>query len=341
MEFGELTTVMDTNDIIMELEIDLQDRRHIIFATKFDIWIVPDREWVNPKIDPIIDPLTYGNFSDIIGFVQVNESCLIVAERHPACLRTMDRDIDKVSTFAGKCRTVGFADGMDPRFGRIDAVIEDVKFSGYLLVADGVNNSLRRVNSITGDTMTVDYKRPHIPVTFIAYDWAGENLLLLHSTYISVWNFNMSMEEDLFTGSRCRSGTNSTGKITEAEYNEPTDLVYLSPAVILVADRGNNRLRIIDTEIKLMVSICEIDRSMDIYSRVPYCPMKQPNRLLVVNNLIYIGGAEGVRKIQCEYNINNLTLTCKAVDETSRLKSLPWERDSITNTFAIFSLLVH
>lgn len=237
-------------------------------------------------------------FNWITGFVQVNQTSIIVVDSDNHCLRLVDRKSRQTSTFAGTCETLGRNDGSNAKFDQPFCVIKDPNKPNKLLVTDKSNYAVRQVDAITGSTVTLfsEWSGLRVP-TSISFDALTKSLIITNEHYIGDLR-NGSSSVVIMTGSS--SDGFKDGKLLQAQYSHPGDAVPLSAGIRLVADSWNNRLRVVNIEANSVSSICEEASRVRDGSALT-CSQNYPIGLLVGNGIIYVGEIQAIRTISCKW----------------------------------------
>ena len=246
--------------------------------------------------------LTEARFNVTTGFNQLNSTSIVIVDYLNHCLRLVDRYSRSVSTLAGLCETSGNVDGLNTRFYYPRSVIKDPTSDSQILVTDTENHAVRLVNLMTRNTTTLISSGLHLP-RGITVDWNGKNLLVMNSNYMIEYNI---LSKTLLSVTGVTEGGDSDGNLKQARYYEPCELVPLSPDIIIVADRANNKIKVVNRADDSVSSICSGDNT-NRDGPAQSCATYDPNSLLVTGRTIYVGGARGIRTLTCELNYSLLS----------------------------------
>ncbi len=192
---------------------------------------------------------TMAGFSFPSGVAIDANSNIIVADSNNNRIRSIDPD-DVVSTIAGS--ETGFADGTSTmaRFSFPSGVAIDA--SGNIVVADRDNHRIRSISSsgvvttiagsdtgfADGASSTAEFRSP----AAVAIDGLG-NIIVGDSSNHRIRTIATDQVVRTVAGSSFGS---ADGGIATAKFNSPAAVAIDSGGNIIVADRGNNRIRKID-----------------------------------------------------------------------------------------------
>lgn len=240
-------------------------------------------------------------FRWIIGYLQPNASIIIAIDWANDCFRTIDRHTNQTQRYAGNCTNRGFRNGPADQalFYQPNDIISDLMDSEMYIVTDKENQNgyLRLINSTSLIVSTL--------VSFASLDPLYRPKGLLQDPRTG----------DLYTYLRCalvkydyiaKTLTVITGKFerglldgpfTEALFREPQRFVYLDPKRLLLVDRGNNVLRILDMNTNTTSTICN-GASGHVDGNFSVCQFENPQTIYRFNDTFYIGEDHRMRAIQ-------------------------------------------
>lgn len=300
-----MRTLIKTAGLVSHMAIDLRNSSRLLFADSNALKYT-DGTSQTILVGSVTDKGylegigSAARFSDITGFVQVNASVMYVVDRGNHCLREVVRGTLNTSRVAGKCQTSGFQDGLDARFYYPkSAVVLAWNNLTRLLVADEMNNALRQVEIATRITTTIIRSNLTHPIG-VAFGFTQKNLLISNSNYISGYDLTSRNLVNI-TGS-AKFGFKD-GKLNESLFDEPFEMISLSDDVTLVIDQFNNRLRVINTAVDSVTSICT-GMWADIDGSPQTCAIIHPFSLLQTEKLIYVGEIAAIRTLAYEIQKN-------------------------------------
>lgn len=217
-------------------------------------------------------------FSAIQGIYQLNESSLIVSDHVNGCLRLVDKHTGSAETYAGKCGDESSTDGsLDEARFFSPTDIEKFGESGGIVVVEYIGN-LRRV----------DLEKRMVDTIF------ESSLQLTHFLYISPNEFYITTKYKIiivenrlakdYTGDS--AGFVDTNR-TASRYLNLQGIVSISPDILVVADRDNERLRVVPRTGNVQ-SLCSGEFGYND-GNVTSCKLARPNSLMVMNGKLYIG----------------------------------------------------
>lgn len=95
----------------------------------------------------------------------------------------------------------------------------------------------------------------------------------------------------------------SDGDLKVARFNRLNELIRLTESVSVITDEYNNRLRVVNTALDSVTSICVGDEGT-ADGPIESCCLNGPLSLLVRNKVLYVGQWKAIRALPCEYNIH-------------------------------------
>lgn len=299
-------TVITTRSIVYHLETDLTDPQKILFSDNSELRMT-DKNTTSTLVG-LADNLTYAEgvgtsalFNGITGFLQLNTTAVVVADRSNHCLRWVDRLTLSTSPFVGHCQMSGFVDGERALFKWPHSIIKDVRSADKLFATDFGNSALRNINVFTKITTTVIHPSSGLSLAEgLAFDFHNANLIISNRHYVSKYNLVSQSLTNL---------TNITGwgyagpSFSVAKFNYPSGLVTLTENLILVADDDNRRVRVLNLAEQTISSICSgSNGSLD--GSTNHCQLRQPHSFLVTDDMIYIGQEKAIRAMPyCKFFI--------------------------------------
>lgn len=203
----------------------------------------------------------------------------------------MDRAVQYVTTETGSI--AGFVDGSmyQARFRSPHSLIKYARSENAMFLADSGNDAIRlivieRQNTNTTTPIRSGLSSPHC----LAMDRNEEFLFFtdLHRLGILV----IFDELRILTGDHSPGYMN--GELSEAKFSNPCGIIPLSPALILVADSNNNRLRLIDIEHNVVSSMCT-GSDTDVDGEALNCTVNQPRSLVLKDGVVFVGQEKAIR----------------------------------------------
>lgn len=238
---------------------------------------------------------TEARFGSIDGFAQINDSAVIASGTSYNCLRLIDRDTLATSKFVGTCRIVldnSYRDGNDALFNGPRALLLADSAEG-LFVVDYGNDAVRYVNLITREVSTLLVDHLNNPLT-VTYDFTREDLLIVDSH--RVLRYNLCTQSLTVLSDTTKAGYSEGELSLPVKFNYPIEVLALSGSIILVVDRGNDRLRVINTTSVTGSSICT-GHDYTIDGDIDKCALRSPKCLLLLDGVLYVGQYQAVRAL--------------------------------------------
>lgn len=301
LRVGELTTFIMTSATVWHIEVDILNFERLLFSENSAIKVT-DGVTTTTLVGSSRSGYSEGvgssaNFYYITGFTQINSTSVVVVDRFNHCLRVFDRGVLRTSQFVGTCTISGFTDGISALFNYPMSVVRDVRCANKLLVSEWSNHAVRQVNLITRLTITLISQSNGLSYPRgLTYDIDSDSILISTDHKVSRYSFTSQTLTTVAGGSSTgfRDGT-----LSSALFNGPQELIILSSSVTLVADRGNRRLRVVNSATGEVESICTGTEG-DTDGAAQNCQLNDPSSLLVNGTIIYIGQYGRIRTLRCE-----------------------------------------
>ena len=177
-------------------------------------------------------------FDRVKGFLQITRSKIVVADHYNHCLRLIDRtDSNYVSEFSGQCGYQGFRDGAKGRFGRPYFVARDVLDQNQLVITDHVNGAVRTVSLDTKVIGTIVNSTTLKYLNYLTQDKATGTLYVVNKNSIH----RVSYKDRVIKKSGYLDST-----LLLSRFDEVCDLTLIGSDVIIAADSGKDRLRLLN-----------------------------------------------------------------------------------------------
>jgi len=215
-----------------------------------------------------------------------DDSQLWIADRDNGCIRAASRTNNHTYYLAGFCGKNQFRDGnfliayITRPTGGLAQPTKKKSTSTFFIDA---GNSLRCIclNSHTWHILTV-YVTLWLP-NFITFNYHEDKLYF--TTNSTVWIIDMSANfthtNVLETSVKPRG--HKDGEFGPALVNSPKGMYFLSPNVVIMADSGNNVLRVLDLKHSKMSTICVPQLNLLTESKegdIEHCKMQSPRDIV-------------------------------------------------------------
>ena len=240
-------------------------------------------------------------FDTIVSFVQLSISYVILTDHHNHCLRSVDRRTNQTSTYSGNCTTRGNRDGVNALFYRPASIIADLMNSQQLIISESNSRSLKTINTVS-KRVSIFYRdiTNRYRLSYVLQDAETGNIYVTFDHGVGLYDYKSRTFSEI-TGSSWSGFVD--GEFSQLRFYSPRELAFLSSSTLLVADQGNNRLRVLDLRTNTSSSICSGARGHadgDFAS----CSLFIPLSLLKVNDTIYIGEGGFIRTMQGKNHFN-------------------------------------
>lgn len=300
----ELTTYAETEGGVYHMEADLLIDGNILYVDDLSLKTT-DGLTTNKIVQVGNAPVRIG-FGDlgpldvVRGFVQLSENEIVVTDFNAHCLRLINRLAQTISRYAGYC---GSPSSNSRYFHYPHSVIQDLKQPSMLIVTDYYNHGLKYVNT-SGPSSNqyhdvqkfTPYNSIRRPSGITQDPESGD----LYVTSISqVYKFAyVPMRFTLVAGSSSRGFADRNLKSSMFDFLY--DIKLAGGQKLVVADKLNNRLRVLDNKTDTTYSICSGSSGHNDGTSPRKCSLSSPQSLLVINQTLYVGENGKIRSVRGE-----------------------------------------
>lgn len=229
------------------------------------------------------------------GFHQVSTTIIIVIDVSDHCIYVVDRIKGGPQQYAGICGHSGYQDGITALFNYPLSIMQDLKKENLYIITDSQNNALRwldisrqlpqvstivksdstliRPQSATQDSRTGDLFVT-VPHSVVRYDYATGKL-------------------ETIAGSS-QTGNND-GSLSSARFSSPFGIALLAYNQLVLADKKNNRLRLLDLNTNSVSTICPREHSFS-----DICSLSYPQSIMIHGNTMYVVDQHKIWKVNGE-----------------------------------------
>ena len=210
-------------------------------------------------------------FNNPKSFLQLDETRIIIADTGNYCLRLLTRaSAITTTTFSGNCGTRDGTDGdsQTARFYYPWYLAVDIKSPDYLIVLDfddgGDMTYFRKVDKNTGETTAYPSMYPSRPFRYftqhrLTFDLYGTTTTTSAINLLSYDKLNAAATSqllpDIVVGDSQAGFQDGDNNI--ALFSDPKQLSFIDDDTLLIADEGNNRLRMYEISTQTSSSICD------------------------------------------------------------------------------------
>ena len=215
-------------------------------------------------------------FYYIRGFAQISEKLLVVVDRYNHCLRLIDRSTNQTSVFSGLCESRGYEDGSPGQFDYPFFVVIDKRDKNQLFITDYRNSAVRTVNvtSKVADTFVQSDSLKYIKC--ITQEEESGDLYVTANNAVYRITYTQTTVS-LISGSPGENYGHKDSTLLKSLFDLPYELIFITPKTLLIADRGNNKLRIVDMNSDKVTTL-NVTNSLN-----------SPRSLLLTNDSLYVG----------------------------------------------------
>lgn len=234
-------------------------------------------------------------FNWITGFYQLNKTHVLLSDSVNCCLRLVNRLTNETSSYVGNCTNRGYEDGVgiSVKFQNPQAMLLDIKNTSRLLLADEYNGAVRTVERfapIAGTFYSSNGRHSFVGMTQSSI--TGDIFL---TTRYSVYKLSYHNQILTVIAGQLAGPGFSDGPLLTAKFNYAREIILTKNRTqLLVADRRNHRLRLLDLLLNVTTSICT-DRSVP--DRANGCGFSDPYSLFVMKETLLIGETQNIRSI--------------------------------------------
>ena len=173
-----------------------------------------------------------------------------------------------------------------------------MKNNTQLLITDFTLGSLKKIILANKHVSTI-YKDSTYRLSSQLQDPSTGNIYVTFNHGLGLFDYE-TLSFSVIAGSSSHAGF-VDGAISQIRFIYPEEVAFLCPHKLLIADSGNNRLRVLNLITNNSSSICSGVRGHldgDLLS----CKLNRPRSFLTVNDVIFVGEYQHIRSIQGKYH---------------------------------------
>lgn len=228
-------------------------------------------------------------FRNVFGFTQLTlEKEVIVADTWNHCLRKVNRDSTATSVWTGQCEKAGYKFGKAGQFRYPYAVMRDQNDKDQLLVTDSGNKAVRTVNIATGAIGTFVQSNALNVLRYLTQDKSGDMFVTAANSIQRISYADKKVT--LIAGSPTKRGYEDLDLLSSL-FNYPYDIALVGPQEFLVADPGNQKIRLLDLAANKVTTL-NVCKGCAL--------MRTPNSVLINNGSLYAGERKRIQKYTCK-----------------------------------------
>ena len=224
-------------------------------------------------------------YNSITSFTQISPTLVVIADNGNDCLRLLDRTTANSSQYVGYCYPGG---GMGGPMSYPLAITQNLKSPDMIFVTD--DYAIHQVNSSNNPP---DVSQAFdVNAFYLTQDPQTGDLYTTTDTRVNKISNSSGTAVKLsgsFNGHR-------DGDFDFARFETLQGIIFLHDK-ILVADEGNNRLRVLDLNTNQTSSICSGERGHKD-GNLSICSLAEPYSLMLHEGEIYVGENRRIRKIK-------------------------------------------
>lgn len=246
------------NSPILGIQRDLQQQDALLIADYNSLKVL-DRNNIEHLI---VGETTVSGFRDgqgaqalfawISSFIQLNSSTVLAVDHYNHCIRSVDRNTNTTTTFAGTCET-GYHSDQNlalAKFLNPYDIVQSPSSNLDFYVTDEYNNAIRQLsgNTVTTIARNGDLFKPR----GLEFDQTAENL------YITIRHgiVRMRVSTGDVTALTQSSSGHADGPLATSMFYHPNKIKRLTRNSFVVVEYGNNLLRLVDTANSRVTSLC-------------------------------------------------------------------------------------
>ena len=248
-------------------------------------------------------------FNNPMSLFQLNEDEIVIADTNNHCLRHLMRTNKNTSIFAGRCQTSGDFDGdwEAAIYGHPMHVAKDLKSPDHLIVLDvNANNGFptkirqvdirsRHTNSLGNCGAVMCSLRSFVqdPSTFDFYATSK-------SHEIHKLPYDNIGASTVIAGSGSAGFQEGDGNTNSAKFSYPAQLIFFDNDTLLIADKGNGRLRMYELTTDKSDSICNGGSPSTVCAPLDTCNIESPVSLYMSEGNLYAATITELYVIKCK-----------------------------------------
>ena len=209
--------------------------------------------------------------STIEGFTQLSAQQLVFVDPQKHCLYLFDRQSKFISIFAGKCEEV-----LRPLYFPT-SLHRDIVNCSQLFIIDFA----LKIHTVDLDTRSIELFAESSKMKANAHmtqNVGGDVYFTSRNALYRIGYINRHVELLSGYGGDCDAYLD--GSLNRALYSNPSGLSFITPDILLIADRGNNKLRLVDLKSNRVSTLDVCLGCKEI---------KRPYTLLLLKGSLYIG----------------------------------------------------
>lgn len=292
--------LIDTEAATVVIQVDITNQQGLLFAVGHAV------QWTDGTTTVGVVGLSGNNgyaegvgdaarFKNILGFVQLNRTSMIVTDYQNNCLRTVDRPTRQTSVFVGECQSSGEDDGRVAKFDGPSMLIKDFRDADKLLLVDRRNHAVRQIDIITRITTTLVPRSAGLQgPRCLVYDALYQSLIICEQATLSKYNLRTKTRTIIVDGQGFADGA-----LADANVDVPRGAYFFSEDIFLLVDKNNHRLRLVNLRDDSVSSICTGANS-NIDGPASSCARSEPRSLLVYRGKVYVGQSGAISIMPCE-----------------------------------------
>ena len=220
-------------------------------------------------------------FNFMTGFVQISEKLVVVADSNNHCMRLIDRTTNKTSLFSGQCQSEGYEDGRPGQFRYPRSVVMDQRDKNQLLITDSGNAAVRTVDvksQVVGTFVksdSLDYIRG-----ITQEEKSGDLYVTAYHALYRITYIQKTVS--LISGSPGNSRGSRDSSLLDSLFNNPQELIFITPNTLLISDSNNNKLRLLHMKSDKVATL-NVKNTLSA-----------PASLLLTTNSLYVGRDEKI-----------------------------------------------
>ena len=234
-------------------------------------------------------------FNRIFSFIQLTRSIrpTVLADYNNYCFRNVDRTTNQTSTYSGNCTNRGDRDGVDALF------TGPISINTQLLIVDFNLSSLKKIIVASQHNSTI-YKDSSYRLSTMLQDPSTGNIYVTFDHGLGLFDYE-NKSFSVVAGSSSHA-VFVEGALSQVQFNYPEEVAVLCPHKLLIADKSNHRLRVLDLNTNTSSSICSGASGL-LDGDLSTCQLNRPWSLLTVNDVIFVGEDRYIRSIQGKYHL--------------------------------------
>ena len=243
------------------------------------------------------------NITLISSFAQLNRDWVLLIDIGNHCVKLMDRFKNTTEPFIGTCGLRGYRNGLfgDALFNYPYTIVPNPTRTEFFLTE---NYYIRRIEFHDIHRVYKQLAHEQHVILGLAIDFY--NGIGYYTTTYRLHKFLLATSENTISQMKDAVGSGDRdGCLKKSKYNHPDDLAFLDSNTLLLNDRKNLRLRVLNLKDGSSSSICKnLKTDETVYGHFSECHLAIASSLLPMptENKVLIGDKGSIVQLELQYS---------------------------------------